>query len=429
MKKLIGIIIFAIGFLPVYSQNADLRVSDLLNKADWFALEEEYPVLKDSIQTPALKLMAEIMLSNAFNRPEQALTRINLMLKEYQQEIGFDNACNLVFLASIIDGTQGNYARALGTMNSFLTQLDSLGVKDNLESYMHFYNDYNSFREYPAPVLLRPDKDIEIPISIEKAGRGTLIYVPVMVHNETYKFIFDTGAATTFLSEKFANKMGVKVVSDSTWINKGSIGEGVGKSGYLDSMQIGDITFKNIRVAIARPNEQVDSVFQADAILGVDFMKLVKEIRLYPQEKKMLLPSRTTPLPATGRNVLLTNGNRLILKAYSGGERLQLVFDTGNVSADLFHTYYDRHKEEIDKIARKDTIFGGGFGFVRSVEVLRLPFVPLKIGNTSFEMKNMPVQPVADSSQTEEDGSVGMDMVKLFSKITLNFDDMFIDLK
>lgn len=44
-------------------------------------------------------------------------------------------------------------------------------------------------------------------------------------------------------------------------------GESYVKNGYLNSMQIGDIVFKNTLLFIKKPNAKVDSVFEMDAVL------------------------------------------------------------------------------------------------------------------------------------------------------------------
>ena len=120
----------------------------------------------------------------------------------------------------------------------------------------------------------------------------------------------------------------------------------------------------------------------------------------------------------------------LRLKVFSGNERLHFVFDTGNVRADMFYPYYQKHKEWIDAEGVKDQIFGGGFGGVRNLEVLRLSSIPLRLGNTSFEIKDIQVnykEPEADWSQKNEDGSLGMDFINLFQQVIINFDDMFLE--
>ena len=60
-----------IAFFTIFSaqaQNADMRVSELINSSDWFTLEREYSLLKDSIQYDYVRLMAEAMLAQNFNR-------------------------------------------------------------------------------------------------------------------------------------------------------------------------------------------------------------------------------------------------------------------------------------------------------------------------------------------------------------------------
>ena len=435
MKRFILFLSFINLLVAASAQKADQKINQLIGQSDWFNLEKEYPLLKDSIQSKVLKLFAEIMIGNNFNRPQEALDNIKILLTNHQNEIGFSNICNMVFLASIIDGQRGNYGKAADNIKSFIDQLKVAGVKDNLEKYEAFYAKNNKLRNYPVPSVSRPDKDTEIAITIDpvkllkplngETFRGLQIKIPVVIKNKTYQFIFDTGAATSFLSEAFAKEVGVQITNDSVLVNKGMMGEGYGMEGYLDSMQIGDITFKNLITYISKPNPTVDSIIQIDAVLGMDFMKLVEEFQIYTKEKKIIFPAKPSNLPTSGRNLLLTNGNGLRLKANHGNDPLLFVFDTGNNTTDFFHSYYSKYKKEIDKVAIKDTITGGGFGFIRSKEILLVPSIVFNIGNTAVKMKNVRVHPAAGNDQTAEDGNVGMDLIKLFSKITINFKDMF----
>lgn len=266
-------------------------------------------------------------------------------------------------------------------------------------------------------------------MTIEKAGRGVLMFVPVQIGGKEYRFIFDTGAGSTFVSQRFADEIGVRIISDSTMINNSMEGGAYGKSGIIDSMNIGDITFKNPILTISPLNPAVDSVYQVDAVLGADFMRLVGEVNIYPHQGKIVFPVKQTPLPSTGKNMLLLNGG-MRLRLYSGKERLNFVFDTGNVRGDLFNAYYAKHKERIEKEGVKDTILVGGFGFVDNREILRLKSVPMRIGDTSFYMESISVEFDGNDQgidKTGEDGALGMDFIQLFGKIVINFKDMFVD--
>lgn len=136
MRKLASFIVgITLPFLSVTAQQADARVGQLISNSDWFALEEEYSGMKDSIQTPFLKLLAEIMINNHFNRPDEALQKIGELLSNHQQEIGFGNVCSMISLASIINGQQGNYAQAADNIKGFLDQIKTSGIEINLQSF------------------------------------------------------------------------------------------------------------------------------------------------------------------------------------------------------------------------------------------------------------------------------------------------------
>lgn len=439
MKKLLLTAGLFFTLFSAHSQQADQRIGELLNQSDWFALEEEYPLLKDSMQSACIRLLAETMIANNFNQPQQALESIGKLLEDYQAELGPENAGNLFTLATILDAEAGNYAQAADNLKYFLDQLKTASPQENIASLEESYHHYSRLRNYPAPSLSRPSADVEIPVSIEevklpksiekKGFRGTTIHIPVTVHGREYPFIFDTGAASSYFSERFAKEVGVRIIHDSVLINKGMLGASYGMNGYLDSLQVGDITFRNLIVYIGRPNAAVDSVLQVDAVLGMDFIKLAGETQIYPQEQKIVFPARFTPLPATGRNLLLDNSNRPVIKARAGDNRLEFFFDTGNNTADLSYTYYAKYKDRVDAVASKDTVTGGGFGFIRTKEVLRIPCFAFKVGQTPVEIKNIMVSPAPGNDQPLEDGNMGMELVNQFRKVTINLKDMFVELE
>ena len=49
MKKILFLLTILVS-VPAFSQSADERIGAFLNQADWFGLEKNYPILKDSMQ-------------------------------------------------------------------------------------------------------------------------------------------------------------------------------------------------------------------------------------------------------------------------------------------------------------------------------------------------------------------------------------------
>ena len=210
MKKLflLAAVLFSI---PVFSQSADERIGTLINQSDWFGLEENYPILKDSMQVDFLKLMSEIMIDYNFNRPDKAISGIRKLLTNHQNEIG----------GSTLVGSF-TFSISIGTDTS-------------------------------------------------QSGRVIL------------------GAGTSFMSERFAKEVGVRILNDSLTINSTLPGAMNGQMGTVENMQIGSMIFHYPLITVAPPNA-LDSVMRVDAILGMDFINLFDELRIYPKEKKIVFP-------------------------------------------------------------------------------------------------------------------------------------------
>lgn len=417
-------------FQSTYAQEADQLIGELINQNDWFRLEKEYPQMAGQIQSVAVKALSEAMIGAYFNKPEETILLIDSLVAHHQEELGFPNISSLIALKGKLLGEIGRYGESADGLYNFLDQIQAFAKKEDFPAHQQIADYYNVLRNEPAFSVSRPEQDTEVDMTIEKAGRGVLMFVPVLIHGKNYNFIFDTGAGSTFMSERFATEVGVRIIRDSLTL-QGAFSLGQGKQGILDSMMVGDIVFKNAIVSIANPNPAVDTVYQVDAVLGMDFMRLVGQVDIYPQNRKIVFPVKRDPLPDTGRNMWLYDSG-LRLKVFSGDERLCFVFDTGNVRADMFNPYYQKHKEWIDKEGTKDTISGGGFGGVRTLEVLRLPSIPMCLGNTSFDMKNIQVECSASdegSYQNGEDGSLGMDFINLFQRIIINFDSMYLNVE
>ena len=427
-SKKILFVLFIFYSIGLKAQEADQRIGDIINRADWFALEEEYPKLKNKMQSEMLKILSEVLINRHFNNPDKAILMIDSLLQYHQQELGFESSGNIVVLKSQILGEEGRYAESADNSTNFLEQVKAFYSEDNFPTHVATAKYYNKVRNESQPEIIRPNNDTKIPMFIEKAGKGTLMFVPVTVKGKEYRFIFDTGAGINFVSERFANEVGLRIIHDSLTIT--GIKQGIGKMGTIDSLIVGDIVYKHPLIAIAAPNPAVDTIYQVDAVLGLDFIKRIGETQIFPSLGEIVFPKNQSALPKTGRNLLIQNNEQPYLKIYTKKERLFFHFDTGNVSSDLHVPYYLRHKKQIKKRGTKEVIRSGGFGGISYIDGYRLPKIPLKIGTTNFEFRNITVATDAIGDfQQKEDGALGMSFIKLFEKVTVNFDKMFVDVE
>lgn len=72
-----------------------MRISEHINESEWFALADEYPKLKYSLEDNNLALMAEFVLASQFNKPEKTLDYIVIIVNERLQQIDSNNAYSL----------------------------------------------------------------------------------------------------------------------------------------------------------------------------------------------------------------------------------------------------------------------------------------------------------------------------------------------
>ena len=158
-------------------------------------------------------------------------------------------------------------------------------------------------------------------------------------------------------------------------------GNSKGLRTFIDSLQIGEITVRNIvaGVGLEKESELLDLV-GVGPILGRDVITAIGETQICMDDSTMLFPLKTSPLPVYGRNMLYNSH----VEATADGEKLRFLFDTGNANNNacyLYAAYYNTHRETIDKIATTDTISGGGYGIAGAMEMKVIRPFSLSIGN------------------------------------------------
>lgn len=440
MKKIILTCVITLLCISGFAQSADEQIANCLNTADFFLLEEVYSNIENEIQTPILKTFAESLLYTSFNQTDLVIAAIDSLILLYQEEIGLENVRNMLIPQSWLLLRKGEYQNGYNRLNSFIEALEPHVPDEFLADAKGTRKLFEALLDEEKPQLIRPDADCIIPFEIDtfkiKGNESdtlintTLMFVPVVANGIEERFIFDTGCGGgIFLSQEYANRLGARIKMDSLLI-LGAGGRDYGQMGILDSLKIGNMTFKNVVTTIVPPNPQIDTLYQVNAVLGEEIMVFAGEVQILPQEKKIVFPVNKTPLPSTGKNMLRVLGGDAFLKTYYGDERLIMLFDTGDAYSGLNENFYANHKEFVEINGTKGSRTGGGFGGVIEKEFYTLPSLPFKIGNTRFEISHINVEFSAEEIQPRFDsGSLGMAFIHLFNKATINFDNMFVEVE
>lgn len=426
--KRIFLSFFLLVAINAAAQKADQRIGELINSGNWFALAEEYPRLKDSMQVEFLQPMAEALVAKYFNQPDKAIEAMTTLLGNYQEEIGASSAINFALLRLQIIGEQGKYAEAADGLKSIAEQLPQMPIIQSM------YQHYNTLRDYPALSINRPNKDVTIPFHLQmlkankreewmRAGKkqfkGYLMTVPVTCHGKQQSFIFDTGASASFVTESVAKNLNLTILSDTILLN----GNQKGLQAYIDSLQIGDIVCRNMIVYVGLNNPLDTLVGGVDAVLGMDFIKAVGETQILFDRQQIVFPSQ--PATSTAQSNIFLDGT-LIMQVRKGEVPLSFIFDTGCTTAELYSDYYTKFTTEVNAVAEPDTITTGAYGTITTSPILLLPELTFMIGETSVTIDEINLFPHNDNLLYVHDGRMGMDLIRRFHKTTINLNDMFV---
>lgn len=429
IKNLFCILLLLVA-MGARAQKADMRVGELLNNGDWFTLEKEYPKMKGSVQTPMLRLMSEALLGYYFNRPDETVACVDSLLQHHQAELGLGNITSMLLVKSNVEANRGNYDVAADMLKDFVSQLKAQGVEMDYAQVDEAIRLYDSFRdclpmkiELPKgdAVIAMSNDSIELKIENDTVQRGTTMYVTVTVNNQPYKAIFDTGAGSTFMSEAFARKAGVRRLTDSLPIRGGITV--YGQAGILDSMQIGGIMIRNIPVMI-NPDTTLNQVEDIDFLIGADVMSLLGEIQIFPHDGKIVIPAKLSEKPASGSNMYMDN-RTLVLKGESCGKSYNFFFDTGNGLAALSHSFYENNKTKIDTKGKRVRRLTGGIGLVEERDMLMLPEWSFQFGGKNVVFQDICVV-LENGNHVPYAGNIGMALVNQFDKVTINFNECFV---
>lgn len=121
--RLTAIIVGIVCSLSAWAQSADERAAACIGESRWFDLHDVYAA--DSAQmSPFIRQFARTMVSQMFNRPQQACDDILTLVRGYQQQLGGANACSMLLLLADNYSRMGDNARAAATVRTLADQIE-----------------------------------------------------------------------------------------------------------------------------------------------------------------------------------------------------------------------------------------------------------------------------------------------------------------
>ena len=367
-----------------------------------------------------LDFIAEAQLGIGFNKLENAAVALDSLLTYHQNELGAETSIDLAALQGLNYLNSGLYAQAGKVGENLVNALKGSVPFESLYSFVFIEKVGKALANVPKPYLERPNRDISVPLSVGTVGRGKHIYIPVEVNGTTRNYVFDTGCPFgNFVSEKYAEEVGLEIVADSIPMSGMKIG--FVKLATAKSMKIGELVYHNPVFMVAPPDREVDSVFTFDGVLGYHFIRDAKEIIIDNENGRFIFPQKASD----GEPNMFLSSNTPHVRISYNEQPFDLIFDTGNVKSDLGSKFAKTFTDTIEGLTEQATS-RGGFGGIAQAKVVVLPEFHFEIADVPVTLYDTEVIENIDSASQLFSGSLGVDFVLSFKRLAINYQNMFV---
>lgn len=268
-----------------------------------------------------------------------------------------------------------------------------------------------------------PGQTVEI--AADTTVRMTKRRFPVRVADRTVLFGYDTGSNVSILYESAAVELGIRVLGPPVMVQTGSGNPVEGRIGVVPELGWGSVRLRNVLVLVLPdelfPDGKARPGGGRKGLLGMPVLEALKELT-ETRAGDLIVPARPASRP--GRNMCLS-GFMPVVEAVHRGVRLRLCLDTGAATTSLFPPFYRRLRGEINSRARVRESTVGGIGLSRTVPVRILDEFAFRAGGKDFALRRVLVQ----TAETHADsryfhGTIGVDVLSLCSRMTLDFASM-----
>jgi tetratricopeptide (TPR) repeat protein len=430
-----------------YGQN----LLDALYMRQYADALDYYDRHKDSIADRYL-LVYKAITSVVLNKPDSAIAYLNILLNDTYPDSGGGAMVEDWFYDRLIRmyRYRGDYENAAKCYERLAARL---AVRPyNTDSYAEYLRDLNNLSQrkslFPTMTLLNTGETEDIRIKMQIAKH---IITHEAQYNKTLlkiKTCFDTGGRDAYftMGRRTADSIGVKVVvADSTPINDNETNS---FRGVIDSIRMGNLLIRNAPVWVVLADttpldyDADDSTFTPLVVIGLPVIKRLNHIRLDMRNEEMVI-SLNRKDAATGRsNMFLDNANiyeKLLLTGRLNGARFTAFFDTGwgnykrdSVAILVTRDFHQNHRNTFPNL-EDNSVDSTAIRLLNNnvkINYIRVPESQLQIDGKlqTFHRDVVVLQDRYDVLVKNDDGLIGLEPLKRFKKVTLDFYNMRLEL-
>ncbi len=414
MKKAVSFLIVILS-LAVNAQNDEKLLQKLANNRDYIQLSQldmEHWVVDDY----------SISLLRAYTY--SAMANYEKSNKEIEFVLGIDSvAKNPKAMIDILKLQADNYSKTYQykkAAESYKKIMDNYGslLGKKVASIQNYYKIYNALSEV-KPLQVSIPHNIKIKTRPDKKG---LPLVQVRTPKDSVSLIFDTGASFSVATKSVAERLGIRILSDSI-MGGGSTGKVEYMSvGVADTLYLGDILYKNVVFFVLDDEKMTfpEYNYAANGTLGFPEMQILSAIKIY-KNGILEIPENTNKHKS---NMMFAGGSNHIIVQVN--DTLLFQLDTGEAAGTrLFSNYYNKNKTQVEANGEAATKTFSGMGGSKEYSFYRLKEFPIKINTTTTMLTQTPVFTEKTTGWfSEYDGRLGQDVISKYDYMLLDFKNM-----
>ncbi len=263
---------------------------------------------------------------------------------------------------------------------------------------------------YPSEEYVFKNEVSILPLKFQRFTGHPLI--EIAVEGKKYRFAVDTGAATTVLSSRVAEKCGIQTIGAVNIITSADKKTRLGAAIAVANLSLGDIDIANHPIVVVDKSEMEVKLlgirlFRLDGILGWNAIKNINMTIDCPN-KQMIL-KKPTLLSGHRRNLFdLADNLPVLILNDQEGNRLNFGLDTGSNISVFFENILNKIS---DPQVESKKVRTAGIGYSKDKEVLVLADLLLNLDGWGLQFKEIQaMNPIGNF--VDLDGWFGFDILK-----------------
>jgi hypothetical protein len=356
------------------------------------------------------------VVDQVFNRPEAAVRRLRSFLEATRDAPPRMLTKEALVLLADACRRLGRYREAADCFREVLARFGPRVGADERAGYENQADVWSSLAGVPP---------MAVEVAADATIRMTNRLIPVRVGARDVFVGYDTGANISVLFESVADELAVPVSGPVLRIQTGTGDPVEGRLGVLPEMRLGPIVVRNA-VFVVLPDRRFPPSTagpgrERRGLLGSPVLAALKEFT-ETASGELLVPAR--PRRRSPENMCL-HGFMPVVEAAHRSVRLRLCLDTGASATSLYPPFYRLFRGEINNRANARRSAVKSVGESRVVPVRLLDWFAFRAGGKDFALRRVMVQTAETHADSRSfHGALGVDILSLCSRMTLNFESM-----